>query len=213
MSGRRETVRLFVAIELPGGLRSAVGRRVRELRDDFPRARWVPPANLHLTLEFLGGVPRARVEPLVESLADAIAGCSTFSLALRSAGVFPPRGPARVLWLGVDAGRSLADLQAKVSRAVRSELASLPPARPWAPHLTVGRARRPWPRRAAERWCDAVDRDWGPPVEVHGVALLESRLTPSGARYSEVAGFGLEDASGTAMRTSSPAGRITEESA
>ena len=45
-------MRLFIAIELPNGLKKELER----LRTAIPGARWVPTEQLHLTLAFLGEV-------------------------------------------------------------------------------------------------------------------------------------------------------------
>ena len=47
-------LRLFVAAEVPEDVRSAVAEAVAPLRERFPKARWVPTQNQHVTLKFIG---------------------------------------------------------------------------------------------------------------------------------------------------------------
>jgi len=47
-------LRLFVAIDIPEDVRVSVADQVAPLRERYPRARWVPMANQHVTLKFLG---------------------------------------------------------------------------------------------------------------------------------------------------------------
>ncbi|MBE0504193.1 MAG: hypothetical protein IBX46_08710 [Desulfuromonadales bacterium] len=58
-------MRLFIAIELPVELKTALVK----LRRDLPGARWVPAAQIHLTLAFLGEVEEKKIEPLRAGLA------------------------------------------------------------------------------------------------------------------------------------------------
>ena len=67
-------MRLFIGIELPDVLRNSVAAVASRVREEITRGapdaqvRWVPPANLHITVWFLGEVREPRVEPLVASL-------------------------------------------------------------------------------------------------------------------------------------------------
>ena len=53
-------MRQFLAIELPAALRAELGRLQAALEPELRGWRWVRPANLHLTLRFLGEVPEER---------------------------------------------------------------------------------------------------------------------------------------------------------
>src|SRR3972149_5549106 len=97
-----QSLRLFVAVGLPGQVREALGRLQGELRrHDLSRLRWVRPQGVHLTLEFLGETPAGRVAAITKALAGATGGRRSFSLALRAPGAFGNRRGPRVLWLDV----------------------------------------------------------------------------------------------------------------
>src|SRR3954468_13503042 len=69
-----ERVRLFVALELPSRVRSALATWRSEAvgsRDDL---RLVAPASLHVTLAFLGSRPADELEPIATAVSDAVAG-------------------------------------------------------------------------------------------------------------------------------------------
>ncbi len=97
---------------------------------------------LHLTLAFLGNVP-------AESVADIAAALS--GVHVREAAVevgepafLPARGAKRVVVLPLrDREGTLARLQADVSEALSARGLYAPPERPWLPHVTVARFRRP----------------------------------------------------------------------
>ena len=182
-------MRLFIAADLDDGSRGAVSGAVARLRADSERKRqgsargvgWVDARNLHLTLHFLGEIDEARLPVLSDALAPALE-LDAPRVALAGWGVFPPDGPARVIWLGVTAGAgTLTSAHAVLGQRLRS--ADLTPeSRPFSPHLTVGRVKVPsgqhWSRLAA-----AV-----PPVPVaewdlRACTLFQSHLSPAGPTY------------------------------
>ena len=48
------SLRLFVAVEVGVEAMDAVAAAIAPLRERFPRARWVPRENWHVTVKFLG---------------------------------------------------------------------------------------------------------------------------------------------------------------
>ena len=47
-------LRLFAAVEIPEEIRGALADAVTQVRERFPKARWVPIQNQHVTVKFLG---------------------------------------------------------------------------------------------------------------------------------------------------------------
>ncbi len=71
-----ETLRTFIAIELSEEVKRAL-RNLQVKLKEAPGAhevRWVAPDNMHLTLKFLGDIPRARVPEFTTALEQAVAG-------------------------------------------------------------------------------------------------------------------------------------------
>jgi 2'-5' RNA ligase len=184
-------MRLFVAIEIPDAVRREVGRRVAGLRERLPRARWVDPAKIHLTLLFLGQTPPEKVPALCDALREACARHGPMEMALEGGGTFPPRRPARVAWIGLAAPDELLAVQADVSAAAVAAIGFEPEERPFKPHVTLARCEPPWPRDAADKLAAAFPGVVGPPFVADEVVLMESKLSPKGASYSVVEAFPL----------------------
>ncbi len=147
---------------------------------------------LHLTLRFIGEVDRARERPLARGIAAVAAAVSSFPIRLRGAGAFPSHRRARVLWVGVEQSSALAALQASVEAAVvRAGVA--PDPRPFRPHVTVGRIRRPRPPVGLAGAVAGVRFETT--VDVRGVTLMRSVLDPGGARHTQVAACPLAEGS------------------
>ena len=180
---RGGNVRLFVALDLPDELARLVDRHATEARRELPRARWVRPENLHLTLAFLGEREADELSILHEHLTPAFAGVAPFEMRLHQGGTFPPRRPARVAWIGVEAPDELPRLGRRVQNALRRAVGFEPDRRGFSAHLTVARCKQPWRRREIERFQRHFRGDVGQPFEVTEGVLYQSELSPGGARY------------------------------
>lgn len=187
-------MRLFVALELSADSRRELARRVAALRGRLPRARWVDPEILHLTLLFLGETDPARLPALTSGLARAFDRPS-FSVRVEGGGTFPPNRPARVAWVGIEIWEgeptAITDLQAAVRAAAVEALGFEPEERAFTPHVTLARCSDSWPRDAAEKFAAAFPGAVGAPFAVPRGVLLESKLSPRGPQYREVAAFPL----------------------
>lgn len=182
-------MRLFVALELPAELRARLASLLRSLRSDLPDARWVRAEALHLTLAFLGERSQGDVDALASGLLPVFARYHPFAVRVGGAGVFPHRRAARVLWLGLDGGDALGELQGEVAQTVTDLLDVSPDRRPFRPHLTLARCRRPWSEKAVRRFEEAASLR--AEFEVDHGTLFESTLAPGGAVHDELASFPL----------------------
>jgi 2'-5' RNA ligase len=178
-------VRLFVAVNLPEGLRGALWTASEPLRAAGYPVRWVGNDGLHLTLKFLGEVATSREAVLVTALQSAVEGAKPFSVALARVGAFPSVARPRVLWIGCEAAPPLELLQDRVERAF-AEIGFPVEGRPFHPHLTLGRTRRgAHPRDFVGLERAAADLNVQGELLVSSVDLMESVLHPSGARYTQ----------------------------
>ncbi|HEU5362238.1 MAG TPA: RNA 2',3'-cyclic phosphodiesterase [Gaiellaceae bacterium] len=166
MSGG-DRFRLFCALELPHETRVELAAWAGA----HLHGRLVHAEDLHVTLAFLGHCPAAAVPGIVLELRAASADAAPVELRplryreTRSVGMIVLEDAGGV------AAALAADLQERLERlgAYRRE------ARPWLPHVTVQRFRRP----AGDRVTLANMRS----IHVVRSALYRSHLGPGGARY------------------------------
>jgi len=184
-------MRLFVAVHLPQEIRdglAAVQERLRRLQADVS---WVKPANLHITLKFLGETEPKRLGRIGPVLAEVARGMAPFSLTVAGVGTFGGRIP-RVVWAGVREG--VAPLEA-LAGAVENGLARAgfpKERRQFTAHFTLGRVRSP---RNAEVLLAAIRDESTEPlgvVSVEQFVLMQSRLDPGGSIYTALERFPLE---------------------
>jgi RNA 2',3'-cyclic 3'-phosphodiesterase len=131
-------LRLFVASEVPEGIRAAVAGAVAPVRERFPKARWVPPQNQHVTLKFLGSTYPRLVDWVTATVGEVASRHAPFTTRVEGLGAFPNARRARVLWAGLENRgsafeRLAADLDEALSKEFKAEK------RAFTPHLTVAR--------------------------------------------------------------------------
>lgn len=172
-------MRLFVAVTLGRSVEEAASAALEQLRGLAPRARWVPPANLHLTLNFLGEVDDERAARVKEVLEHVGPRHEPLVLRIQGGGSFGAPSHPRVLWAGVEGNTAaLGALQADVAEGLRP-LGFEPEQREYVAHLTLARAKQPRGDRELAGCVSALqDARWGE-ARVDGLVLFESL----GGRY------------------------------
>ena len=183
------SVRLFIAVHLDPATREALAAASEALRAPaagLPVA-WVAPENFHVTLKFLGGVDEAKVPALIEALHSAVARERGFGFQVGGLGAFPSPTRPRVLWAGVAVGAEPLGALAQSVDEATAAVGFPREARPFSPHITLGRVRD---SRHAPALAEALEgigtRQFGT-VTIEHVALMRSDLSPRGARYTTLA--------------------------
>ncbi len=177
-----EQLRAFVAIELPDELVGTIVSDRRELEGRLPKARWVSKENQHLTLRFLGEVPRDGLETVAERLAAGLEGVPSVMVSLGGAGFFPSSARPRVAWVGGETVGIESVLEG-VDKAV-SALHLKPRDKPWSLHLTQARLVKPWSAGAVWTFLS-----WGqslrlPQFKAREMVVFTSELRRGGAVYT-----------------------------
>lgn len=136
-------MRTFVAVELDRAVRERVGALAGKLQIRCPKLSWVRPRNMHLTIKFLGEIEPAQVRPIQTALDQAAGQCRKFEVSFTGLGVFPPHGPVKVLWLGVeDTTGGLAECWRCCEEALEA-IGFAREDRPFSAHLTLARNKNP----------------------------------------------------------------------
>lgn len=137
----QRTVRTFVAVEISPEVRSRAQKLITELQKVDAKIRWVDPAQLHLTLKFLGEIDLLDVPSVCAAVESVASAFPPFSVRVNSAGAFPHLASPRTVWLGIeDETDELAALHDEIEAAL-SVLGFRAENRRFRPHLTIGRVR------------------------------------------------------------------------
>ncbi len=174
--------RLFVAIDLPEDLRG----QVSSLYYGFPKTRWTPPEQLHLTLRFIGEVDGLLFQQIVDNLEKL--KFDRFSLQFNGLGYFPPRRHPNILWVGVNKNEALSQFQRRLETCL-VKLGLEPERRKFHPHLTIARLS---PTTSLAKLADylALNGSFAlPAFTVKDFHLYSSHLTRQGADHQIEATF------------------------
>jgi 2'-5' RNA ligase len=115
-------IRAFVAIELPDEVKALLAAEQKALADGLSGIKWVNPEGIHLTLKFLGNVPKSRLTEIERALKEATAGTGPMELCLAGRGAFPDSRRPEVVWLGLGGQTSkLAVLFQKIERSMTGQ--------------------------------------------------------------------------------------------
>lgn len=191
MSGNQtEMIRSFVAVNLPHEIQEKLGAIGLQFRKRLEHARaritWVKPDSLHLTLKFLGSIESEHVPSIMEQLEKAAAGTLPFTCGVGDLGVFPNLNQPRVIWVGLHRGeKELCAIQRRVEENL-SALGFTVEKRGFSPHLTLGRIKYLGSRGEVLRALKELNNPEIGMVEVTGIHLMKSTLTPTGAIYTEL---------------------------
>jgi RNA 2',3'-cyclic 3'-phosphodiesterase len=191
--GDREAkgVRAFVAVRMNDQVEESVAKTIDEIRHPHDGVRWVPRANLHITLKFLGpAVDSHRLQRLTGGLRQLAAKTAPFEVRAAGLGAFPDLEHPRAIWVGLRSVESgaLAALAARLE-TVAAEHGFEREKRRWSGHLTIGRAGD---RQLADKTRDALnaarEREFGI-SRIESITLYRSHLAPQGASYEALATF------------------------
>ena len=176
--------RLFVAVDLP----ESVKAQLKTLCVDLVGAKWVSYPQMHLTLRFIGDADEAQQTQIQTGLATVRA--TPFRMALQGIGQFPPKGKARVIWVGIQADAELHILQNQIEQTIVS-LGFEPADQAFSPHITLARFRMPPSADHAQQYFARHQTFRTEPFDVERFILYSSQLMPSGSVYRQEGVFPL----------------------
>ena len=180
-------MRLFLAINLDPATRHSVYAAAAPLRAAAPDLGWIDADRLHVTLKFLG----EQTEDMGGRVVAAMDGVSRrhrwVQSDLHEFGAFPNLRRARVVFMGMGHDPRHEMLHHDVEIACR-DLGFPAEGRPFRPHVTLARVRRPLSRDAVRALRKAMENEAGEPVPVtvRSIDLMHSMLRPAGPSYNLV---------------------------
>ena len=183
-------MRAFIGIPLTPEIRtSLVGTRDALVAQDasWRDQKWVAEENLHITLKFLGDISPEAADALAAELAQSLLGAEPIPIELAEIRAVPTPRRARMLWgVFADQTEGLTSLARVIDRLAAS-IGIEPDTRPYTPHATLVRARRPEPVSAEgigaanAQWRSVLGKE--PFMSVRQAIVYESTLTRSGPIY------------------------------
>jgi len=185
---RQGGVRLFVAAYPPPALTALLQDRLHEI--ELPPHRMTPAEQVHLTLHFIGERPESELDEVAQSVERSAAGIAPSLITIERLIALPQRGASRLVAAECSSSSPLLELHDRLVRRLARKPGSRPRDR-YLPHLTLCRFRAP----ARVELGDAASLEGLEPGQldfpIGRIALMRSRLLPSGAVHELVVGFTL----------------------
>jgi len=181
-----DTIRTFIAIELPENIISSVLKVQDDIRSYGFKTRWVQKENIHITLKFLANINKADVEKIGKEIFESAKEYPPLKLAIKGVGVFPGIKRPRVIWIGIT---GQIDLLIEMHKTLDKRLETIgfpKESRPFRGHLTIGRIKgKVDPQRLI-----AAIKEFGEFESETFIAnkliLFKSELNPSGSIYTKL---------------------------
>lgn len=178
------TFRAFISVDLER--EQGIEDLIIALKEADPTLKVVDPAQIHITLKFLGGTDEAKIPDIASSMNDAVQGVEPFSIKFHGTSAFPSNNSIRVVWIGLDNALQLGTMAGRLDSSL-SSFGFEKEKRPFAPHLTVARAKVEAPNPVVRQVIDDnITSDLGE-QKVEAIRLKKSVLTRCGPVYSTVA--------------------------
>jgi 2'-5' RNA ligase len=185
-------LRTFIAVDLPEDVKAGIAKSVSPLRPLCRSIRWVRTEGMHLTLKFLGEIPKEQLQSVTAALEAALSGQPSFRFRLSGMGGFPNLRRPRVLWIGVPEGHEPLRKLAGVVEKALVPCGFPPEKRRFSPHLTIGRVKSPGGIQAVLDRLPDIDYT-SDPITAGAVKVMRSQLKPTGAEYSALKIIPLND--------------------
>ena len=189
-----ETIRAFIALELPQETQDTLKQLQDVLRGSMPDVRWTKAGNIHLTLKFLGDTQVSRIDAISEALKDAACQFQPFTMNLTGIGAFPNARKPRIVWVGIEQG---ADRLIQIAKQIETPMKRLGfprEKRPFRPHLTIGRIRHLEHPAIMTEALDTSEVGELGKFTVQHISFIKSQLDPAGSIYTTLAEAPLDGA-------------------
>jgi 2'-5' RNA ligase len=179
-----ELIRSFIAVDVEKELLEDFRRLQGQIASSGADLRLVRLENLHLTLRFLGEIPRPKIEAVISGLEKL--EFKPFTARFEGVGSFPSLNRPRVVWVGVSQGaEELKELAGKVERIVAEAGIPRDP-KGFTPHLTLARVKSRRNLSSLSKVLQELSKAEVGVMKVSAVRLKRSLLTPKGPVYSNL---------------------------
>ena len=183
-------MRLFIALDIPGEVRSRLAEYMARVRQYAPGVRWPRVEGLHVTLKFIGEVKNDKLEEIKKAVASVKA--APFDVVFANVGFFPNTKSPRVFWAGVEGGEPLPTLARSVDDAV-AQLGIEREQKAYHPHLTLAReSKDPHSLKGLVPLLTSEAAPQFGTMTAREFWLYHSQPGPGGSKYTKLQRYGLE---------------------
>ena len=186
-------IRAFIAIEIPTEIQDKIGELQNSLKGIGGRISWTKPANIHLTLKFLGDTDEDIIDEIAIKLQQAFQTTVGFKISFQGTGVFPNFKRPRVIWVAAKSeGDQLEELAAQIEDCMKN-FGYEKENRRFSAHLTLGRVKDTKGIEPIMQKLRSYEEFVAGNFSVKEFYLIKSELHPAGSIYTPLKKIDLND--------------------
>jgi len=175
-------MRLFIATPLNEAVEQKLAEIISRLKNVGGPVKWVTPANIHLTIKFLGETDEGLKGQLIDIIDKVVLETKSADFTISRLGGFPNLNRPRVIWAGLEGDKTqLEKLASEVDNRVH-QLGWDKETRGFKAHLTLGRVRNPQGTPELAEFIKNYKVETIP-LKFDRLVLFKSTLTPGGPIY------------------------------
>ncbi|MEW5799186.1 MAG: RNA 2',3'-cyclic phosphodiesterase [Bacteroidota bacterium] len=177
-----QLLRSFVGIFPPAELIDRLVLIQSKLKPFAPHAKWEKEKKFHITVEFLGDKTELWLKQLNNDIRNSLA-LPPFNIELTHCGAFPSDRSPKVFWIGSNPEKnSQLENLAEMIRKITKLHGHTPDAKPFHPHITIGRAKG----KISSNLIQNIETVTFHPIEFtcSEIRIMRSRLASTGSTYT-----------------------------
>lgn len=184
------SVRSFLAIDIPEGVRSNLAGVIHDLKNYDEDVSWTDPTKFHITVRFFGDIEEdLLLGEVSDTIAVSISQAKPTLLECSGVGVFPNWKYPRVIWAGfVGDTDPVIRLHDDIDDALLGFSLQLDE-RAFRLHLTIGRCKSTKKKASLVKRVENLGVVSFGDVPINELTLYRSELTSAGAVYTALKTF------------------------
>jgi len=154
------------------------------------KIKWVPEANIHITLKFFGETNEKTIYNICEVLDDVSSDFLAFNIIFSKVGIFGSSYNPRVIWFGIEPNKTLLSIEKELNNKLE-QIGIINDRQNFVPHLTIARIKSIWDKKSFQRKIDEYKNIEIQNFHADKIILFESILKAKGPKYEIIESFDL----------------------
>lgn len=176
-------MRIFIGIKLDDSVLDNMEKFLKPFKKIASPLKWTKHENLHVTLKFIGEIPKEKYRQIEQLLTTADLNTGTINLKISGCGKFGPGRDLNIFWIGLEKNEKLEDLFNRIESTL--EKTGIPKDdRKFKPHLTAARNKKTFNFKPFFDLIDEYKEKVIAEQTITHFQVFESRLMPEGPIYT-----------------------------
>jgi len=181
-------LRTFIAVDFPPETLTKIAKIIGYFKTQTPMdaLKWVSAENLHLTIKFIGDIPKDKLVQIRMIIKEALVDKLPFKIGIGGLGMYPNKNNPRVIWLGVTYDQTLRDIHHVLNHSLKNAGIE-PDKRDYSPHITIARIRQRTQEETRQEIGATLSKfkvDSLGEIKINEIILYQSELTRKGPIYT-----------------------------